>query len=435
MSISQSKNSSVVLVGIGTSTTPPAATISDLAEGQVGVFPATGVAGVAIAADAKFVIAIGGTASKPVFVSEAIDPADVVVAKARGLEVATQQSDSIGFNGTSGSLATLTADNLYMVDVLVQELLTSNTDGRYIKHFQYKSGTTAPTQAELASGLALSAFNNFKRDAENWAAVDVLMAAGSDVALGTGVDNITFVKGSVSVSATNVDDATTNAAFAVGDYIRVGTGATDEVYKITAIDATNNVFTLDRPFVAATQTLADTACKRIAAASVAALNCGILITGQALSFVVGKEQYKQVSWELALKDFGTTASVRESNPYGGIGTYEQAAEAEWFAMGQLGEYYRMGEPTLHRAVLNAVSGVTYDVTTIHFRDNTVVGFNNEVSEKMITIYTPNGADYATDATTDNGLWLQIQAAMVNNAGKMSHRDTAATVDTAGSLLL
>jgi hypothetical protein len=435
MSVSQIKNSNVVLVGIGTSTTPPASSIADLAEGQIGVFQVDGLAGTAIAADAKFVIAIGGSASKPAFVSEAIDPADVVAAKTRGLEVAVEQQDSIGFNGTSGSLATLTADNLYMVDVLVQELLTSNTDGRYIKHFQYKSGASAPTQAELASGLALSAYNNFKREAEEWIAVDVLMAAGSDVALGTGVNNVTFVKGSTSVAADDVDDATANAAFAVGDYIRVGTAATDEVYKITAIDATNNVFTIDRPFVAATQTIADTGLKRIAAASVAALNCGILMTGQALSFVVGKEQYKKVRWELVLKDFGSTASVREANADAGIGTYEQAAEAEWFAMGQLGEYHRMGEPTIHPASLNAASGVTYDITTISFRDNSVVGLSPTVSEKAITIYTPNGADYATDVTTDNGLWLQIEAALANVTGKMSHRDTGASSDTAGSLLL
>ena len=63
--VSQIKNSNVVLVGIGTSTTPPASSISDLAEGQIGVFPPSGVAGAAIAADGKFIIAIGGSASKP----------------------------------------------------------------------------------------------------------------------------------------------------------------------------------------------------------------------------------------------------------------------------------------------------------------------------------------------------------------------------------
>ena len=436
MSVSQIKNSNVVLVGIGTSTTPPASSISDLAEGQIGVFPPSGVAGAAIAADGKFIIAIGGSASKPAFVSEAIDPADVVKAKARGLQVATQQKDSIGFNGATGSIATLTASNLYMVDVMVQELLTSNTDGRYIKHFQYNSTAVAPTQAEVAGGLALSAYNNFKRDAETWAVVEMLMDTGADVVLGTSVNNVVFVNGSKVISAADIDDATgTGTALAAGDYLRVGTGATDPVYKIVSIDATSNTAVLDRPYVGTSQTLADTALKQIEAASVGVRNCGITITGQPLSFVVGKEQYKQVRWELVLKDFGSTASVREANADAGIGTYEQAAEAEWFSIGGLGENYRMGGPVIHPASLNAVSGVTYDITTIAFRDTSVVGFQNEVSEKMLTIYTPNGADYATDATTDNGLWSQIQAAMVNNGGKMSHRDTNAPSDTAGSLSL
>lgn len=431
MSVSQIKNSNVALVGIGTSTTPPASSISDLAEGQIGVFPVSGVAGAAIAADAKFVIAVGGSASKPAFVSEAIDPADVVTAKSRGLEVATEQKDSIGYNGTTGSIATLTASNLYMVDVMIQELLTSNTDGRYIKHFQWKSGAVAPTQMDVAYNLVVSGIKNFAREAEDYMQFDIYSAAAG----ATEAQNIVVANGSKAVTGAGVLTAV------VGDFLRfgsVGGGATvaDSVYKVIAITA-GNVYTLDRKVTAASGTYATGTADAdvITLAEADGANAGLALTGKALSFVVGKEQYKKVRWELVLRDFGSTASVRESNADAGIGTYEQAAEAEWFSIGGLGEPHRMGEPTIYPANLNAVSGVTYDITSIRFRDTSVVGFQNEVSEKMLTIYTPNGADYATDATTDNGLWLQIEAALANVTGKMSHRDTGATSDTAGSLLL
>lgn len=431
MSVSQIKNSNVALVGIGTSTTPPASSISDLAEGQIGVFPVSGVAGAAIDADAKFVIAVGGSASKPAFVSEAIDPADVVTAKSRGLEVATEQKDSIGYNGTTGSIATLTASNLYMVDVMIQELLTSNTDGRYIKHFQWKSGAAAPTQMDVAYNLVVSGIKNFAREAEDYMQFDIYSAAAG----ATEAQNIVVANGSKAVTGAGVLTAV------VGDFLRfgsVGGGATvaDSVYKVIAITA-GNVYTLDRKVTAASGTYATATADAdvITLAQADGANAGLALTGKALSFVVGKEQYKKVRWELVLRDFGSTASVRESNADAGIGTYEQAAEAEWFSIGGLGEPHRMGEPTIYPANLNAVSGVTYDITSIRFRDTSVVGFQNEVSEKMITIYTPNGADYATDATTDNGLWLQIEAALANVTGKMSHRDTGAASDTAGSLLL
>ena len=364
MSVSQIKNSNVALVGIGTSTTPPASSISDLAEGQIGVFPVSGVAGAAIAADAKFVIAVGGSASKPAFVSEAIDPADVVTAKSRGLEVATEQKDSIGYNGTTGSIATLTASNLYMVDVMIQELLTSNTDGRYIKHFQWKSGAAAPTQMDVAYNLVVSGIKNFAREAEDYMQFDIYSAAAG----ATEAQNIVVANGSKAVTGAGVLTAV------VGDFLRfgsVGGGATvaDSVYKVIAITA-GNVYTLDRKVTAASGTYATGTADAdvITLAQANGANAGLALTGKALSFVVGKEQYKKVRWELVLRDFGSTASVRESNADAGIGTYEQAAEAEWFSIGGLGEPHRMGEPTIYPANLNAVSGVTYDITSIRFRD-------------------------------------------------------------------
>ena len=436
MSLTLGKNSSIALVGIGTSTTPPVGSISGLAEGQVGVFPTSGVAGAAVAADAKFVIAVGGSASKPAFVSEAIDPADVVVSKARGLEIATQQSDSVGFNGTAGSMggliaSTATKGQLYMVDVMVQEMLTSNTDGRYIKHFQWKAGTVAPSEMDVAYNLIVSAIKNFAREAEDYLKFDIYSAAAG----GTEGAAITVVNGSKVVTGAAALTAV------VGDFLRfgaVGAGATvaNSVYKVIAISA-GDMYTLDRKVDAASGVYATATADAdvITLAQADAAAAGFKITGKPLSFVVGKEQYKQVRWELILKDFTGVSSVRESNADAGIGTYEQASEAEWFSIGGLGEYSRMGEPTIYSPILNAASGVTYDVTTIHFRDNSVVGFQNEVSEKMISIYTPNGADYATESAVNNGLWLGIQAAMVNNGGKMSHRDTGAPSDTAGSLSL
>ena len=65
------------------------------------------------------------------------------------------------------------------------------------------------------------------------------LADEAGVALGTGVDDVVFTHGSKYISATDIDDATTNDAFVVGDYIRVGTATTDpalgDAGKVTSI--------------------------------------------------------------------------------------------------------------------------------------------------------------------------------------------------------
>ena len=410
MSITQSRNVEYLALGKVAAGAPVATeAISALLDGEIALFSVGGSRLVASAANDNFIIAVGGSDSKPAFVSEAIKASSVKAISTKAHAPATEQKDSIGFNGATGSIATLTASNLYMVDVMVQELLTSNTDGRYIKHFQYNSTAVVPTQAEIAGGLALSAYNNFKRDAETWAVVEMLMDAGADVALGTSVNDVVFVNGSKVISAADIDDATgAGTALAVGDYLRVGTGATDPVYKIVSIDATANTAVLDRPYVGTSQTLADTALKQIEASTVAARNCGITITGQPLSFVVGKEQYKQVRWELVLKDFGSTASVREANAYKGTGTYREIAEKEWFLKGFEGEGYRMGAPSNHPFVGKADSALTYDTTTILFEDSSLVGFQNEVSPKQISIASPSTLGASTYMNHTNGFWAVLE---------------------------
>jgi hypothetical protein len=470
--------------------------ISGLAEGEIGVFSVGGLRRDTSDTDANFILVVGGANSKPAFVSDVIKASDVDAISTKAGNVAIEQIDSIGYNGASGSIATLTADNLYMVDVMVQELLTSNTDGRYMKHFQYKSGSSAPTQADVASGLAASAYKNFSRDTEDWAYVNVLMPTTSDAALGTGVDTMVFNKGSVSVSCTDVDDATTNAAIAVGDYLRVpdgsryavtltGTSGTSNVtiggvaylatfdtnltttaanfvtshaaallargytvtaasgvltvvenncvqqtaptsanvsgdqdgtiaisedayapvYKVTAIDATNNVLTLNRPYAGESITQLDPAINRIPSASAATLAAGVKICARALSFVVGKEFNKQVRWELVLKDFGTTVAVRDQGTVKGLGTYREVAELEWFLAGHKGEYSRMGEPAIHSFAGTADSTKLYDATTIVFKDSSTVGFQNVISPKQLTLMTPDdnaATDYMDDGT--RGVW-------------------------------
>jgi len=405
MSITQSRNVEYLALGKVAAGAPVATeAISALLDGEVALFSVGGSRLAASAANDNFIIAVGGSDSKPAFVSEAIKASSVKAISTKAYVAATEQSDSVGYNGTTGSIATLTANNLYMVDVMVQELLTSNTDGRYIKHFQWKSGVAAPSQMDIAYNLVVSGIKNFAREAEEYLQFDIYSAAAG----ATEGANITVVNGSKVVTGAAALTAV------VGDFLRfgaVGAGATvaDSVYKVIAISA-GDMYTLDRPVVAASGVYATATADAdvITLAQAGGAAAGFKITGKPLSFVVGKEQYKQVRWELILKDFGSTASLRESNAYKGTGTYKEIAEKEWFLKGFEGESYRMGEPTIHSFAGATDSALTYDTTTIVFEDSSLVGFQNEVSPKQISIASPSTLGASTYMNHANGLWAVLE---------------------------
>ena len=385
--------------------------IKTLNDGEIGAFTPGGlritqsaVAGVAVAAalNQDFFLALGGTS--PLQRTPVIKGGTIKNIKAKAYTTATTQVDYIGFNGTSGSIEAID-NNLYMTQVYIEELLTSSTDGRYIKHFQYESDSSA-TQAEVANGLFKSAVFNFKREAKNTSGdaplvFEMMMAAGSDAALGTGVDDVVFVKGSATISATDIDDATTNSALAVGDYLRVGTAATDEVYKITAINATANTATLDVPYQGASQTLADTALKVIPAASAASVACGVKLSAAAKDHKVGKEFYGVNRYNFNLKDAGTTTITNSVAATEGTGEVNSVKDLEWFTKGNEGEYFRMGEPTIYSytsEVNTAVAG--YDFLSIVAQGSDLVGFQNNESPMTITLATDEtAADFMTTANT------------------------------------
>jgi len=424
MSTEQIRNVNYLVVGssLADQTVTAGGPISALAEGEVGVFSLAGTRLIVGDTNTQFTIAVGGASSKPFFISDVITVANVksIVAKAGAAPV--EQQDAIGFDGAanSGSI-TLTNSNLYMVAVYVQEYLTSSTDGRTIKHFQYNSDALA-TEEEVADGLLKSAIHNFQKEAEDYVGFEMMMATTNDVAVGTGVLLVTFTNGSKTISCTGaIDDGTGSAAFVVGDYIRLGSAATDEVYKIMSLDTTAETAVLNVPFQGATQIIDDALLRRINVLSAA---CGILMTGKPLSNVIGKEFYKKARWELSLTNFSTTTVARKANADKGSGSYEEMSQQEHFMEGFKGEYHRMGEPGIYPAARKTTllddAGVRtyYDLTTITWEDTNVVGFTGNVSPKALIIASPEtgtdnpGTEMATTSYMDNaaeGVWEVLES--------------------------
>ena len=130
---------------------------------------------------------------------------------------------------------------------------------------------------------------------------------------------------------------------AVGCYISI----LGVIYKIVAMDPTAETATLDFPYTGATNAaVADADVGFITEADAQGDAWGIKMTGKPLKFSVGKTNYKKANWKTTIQNFGTTKVTESAGAYPGSGTYEQAAELEFFYKGNDGEYFRSGEPNI-----------------------------------------------------------------------------------------
>jgi uncharacterized protein YkvS len=393
MSARQQRNVQYLALGNSAAALSASTDIDGLNAGEVAVFTPEGVRlsdALGLPANVERFIVVTDRGSEPNLVSDVIEVSKIKNVSSAAADGATEQRDVIGYNGTSGAIEEIN-DNLYMVDLYIQEYLTSNTDGRYIKHFQYKSDLNT-TQDEVAIGLVGSAVHNFSREAEDYMDFKALCSdagAASTVAF----DARKGSKAIVYAAAPTV---------AIGDFVRFGTATTDNVYRVEKV--VGNTVTLDRCVTDATGNFAIGASEEITAAAGAAADWGIVMEGKPLSFRIGKEFYKKVRWEYSLNNFGSTNSQREAIAYEGVGTYEQIAELEWFVQGHEGEFFRMGEPGIYDARKDVEAGETYNQADVTFTEESVVGFQANVSPKQLSIAVPAGAGYAADlAATLTGI--------------------------------
>ena len=365
--------------------------ISTLADGEVACFTPGGTIYSESSADANdpFVIAIG-RGTDEALVSPVIRKDMVSRVSKKDYTAGSVQLDYIGFNGSTGSIE-VNNNTVYRATINVIESPETTNGGVLVKDMTYSSDAGA-TQAEIADGLFSSVVANFSRQVEKGIGFEMLMAATSDAAVGTSVNDVVFTNGSKTISAADIDDGTGSAAFAAGDYIRVGTAATDEVYRIVSINATANTAELSVPFQGTTQTIADGSLRRIAAASAAALACGIKLTGLTMDWSNGKITNKLSRWSLNLDSasFGATTLTNSTTPSFGSGTYRQVAELEWFLAGANGDIYRNEAKNSFDYTVMSNSSYTYDLIDIELDRGRTDSLGYSSSPQVITIAIPTG---------------------------------------------
>lgn len=401
----------------------------EAATGEIGVFTKEGTrvntANGNISAGMEFVIAVSRGAGKAPLVSDLIDGSKVTVANAVQNAVATEQSLAIGYNGTSGLIADVAtyAGELYKVTILVHQFL-SGTDSEKLKAGYYQSQLT-DGQAEIALGIAASVNKNFSREVSNSDGDKPVVAevrcnnAGAPYSAATGI--LTVVKGSTQVSAATAIDGDGQA---VGDFWRAGLTTSDDVYKIVALDTTNEVMTLDRPYTGDSGTFAATASEGITAALGAAADWGVVLDGKSLPFSRSKKRYAKCRFDVSLSEsFGSTVAANIASASEGSGTPESVAQLENFLARFMSESYEMGSPfifDIDEDLLADLTAAGYGLITLKWSQVEVVSFQNEISPKelVIAIQAPSAgatvnAAYAVTAT--DGLCDLLETIIPANA--------------------
>jgi hypothetical protein len=375
--------------------------IDTLNVGEIGIFTPAGTRMTeALAATEDAFIIVQDRGTNPPLVSGIIKKADVAKAKAKLFAAATEQVDVIGFNGTSGSIEIFN-DNLYYSSVNLRQHLTSNHGGIYVKHGVYKSSSSA-TEAEIAAGLHASFVANFSREPDRLIRFERLY---SDATLATTTAETYAIN-----TGSRFSQASAAPTVSVGDAIRFTTNtASTATYRVVAVDLVNDIIEIDVAYQGVSIAAPGNTVHHEAV--IAGNNWGVRLTGLALPFTVGKKHYGKVAWDLTLDTnasssqpgtFGATTQSQLAAATAGSGTEFQIRELEWFAQGNEGDFYRMGEPNIFPSRTDVSTGDTYDMITLTiaelYKGSMVSGPINKVYTLAIPSSTPA---YASGGSADD----------------------------------
>ena len=259
-----------------------------------------------------------------------------------------QQVTMVGYNGASGSLPAANSTEYYIRLKKNDNNGRDNSQGTSKFAGPIKTDATA-TQTEVAKELIKSGIKNFDLEADKYVKFEMLNAGARTAAHSGGAHNITFTKGSKTVTCAN---AAGIANVVVGDYIASAqsTATTVAVYKVTA-KPTSTTLTLGWAFQGETVTFAVNVNIRVVAATADAAASGVQITGIENAFDVSKWRNYYVN-RFTANFFGGTATLTSSvGAKTGTGTWQQVAMDEYMNYGFEGQGTIGTPPTIRESVV------------------------------------------------------------------------------------
>jgi len=328
-------------------------------------------------------------------ISPVITKKDLIAYNTQAFVQDTETVKVVGYDGAAGSIDAIN-DNLYLLNVDMNESTVFGFGQDKIKHGVYKSDATA-TEEEIADGLTISLIANFSREPEQ----DILferLVSDASVAIGAATANA--VKGSEQVTITG-------HAVLAGSYLRFGGAATTlPVYKVASVVDANTVL-LDVVYQGASNIAVN-----VEGIAAPAGNFGIKFSGQPREFKVGVFGFQKVRFSLQLRDFGATTTTDVSVAINGSGNWEQVSELEWGCQGNEGNYYRSrANAPVDSKRADVVVNERYILNTLsHFkstRGHNGIGATDKSRGEVVLAY-PSGAA-GTSIVGANGILAVLTA--------------------------
>jgi len=391
------KNKTHIVVVKDTAPLIETATRADLTAGQIAVFKngsATAIDGTTdLTSGDQFKVVFkdveGNIIESPTYKYD-----NILTKTAANYSAATEQKTYIGYNGTTGSIAVANSD-IYTVRLLRKDYSkTWGEHGSFKLVGTYQSDASA-TQTEIADALVANMYKNLlveKQKSGTWVTKVGRINSAAVTAANDFTGDTTVVQGTnfitIAESGNNNDAAVYGAGntdLAVGDYVRIGgvgagTALTSNVYKVTALSGAKTssiIATLDVEVIEASGTYAAAThdIEVIPAATAAAANWGLMLQSQSVKFSPGLFKNQNVTFNVMLNDaFGSTIVTNATNASKGVGTYREVAEMEWELRNNQREAYHVASYPITET-LNAISGKTYDMIVVNFKDDNARSIN------------------------------------------------------------
>ena len=337
-------------------------------------------------------------------------------------ELASEQVDYVGYNGTSGAIQVLPI-NFYLIKL--EHVPNQFAYGKRPANYKYGTYTSSAGitqnsagQLDVANGLVNSLVQNFRPNrTTDWRVKSELVNSGAGAAITGAPTSFTFTRYSKTVTYVGTDPTNVVA----GDYLRVnGLTPGDPVYKVASITPATNTIILDTVYQGDTATILNAAMEVVTVAGLGA-DWGIKITGIKQKYDVNRwRQYDKVRFNTFLEGFPNTATptaVTTTAAFDGIAVYEQVANDEYISWGDEGQVFVDQVPPLFREQ-DAVVGQQYQPAVIGWLDRlpSLIGAGENKGQAILYMADADAtlAGQALTLVTVLNTWLTGRFANIPN---------------------
>ena len=331
---------------------------------------------------------------------------DIANTSAYSGAIASEQSSYIGYDGTSGTIASTALDPNTFYEVKLEHVPNQFAYGKRPANYKYgtwQSGATAPTEIEVVTNIVKSLIQNFVPNrTTDWRVKSEVIASGAGVLVATSLDvnivSITFNKYSKTAVVTTNGAV---SAIAANTYIRVGgTTTTNPIVKVVSSGSVAGAGTFNIVLDYAWQ--GDSGAVLAADLyTVATLgNVGIKITGIKQKYDVNRwRQYDKVRFNPFVNSAFTSTPVSTVAAFDGVAVYEQAANDEYISWGDEGQIFVDQVPPLFREQ-DAVVGTQYNPVVISWLNRlpSLIGAGENKGQIILYMAGGDGIGTFTPAT-------------------------------------